>query len=420
VSLTPSPVCLFCPLGCHKRGEDMSFDPIEEVLDSVRRGDMVVVTDDARRENEGDLVVAADKADARAINFMTKFGRGLICVTLEKERVDALNLAPMAARRQGDAFGTAFMESVDVIEGATTGISAQDRALTIARLLDMNARQSDFASPGHTFPLRAVKGGVLHRAGHTEASVDLARLAGLRPAGVICEILNDDGSMARVPDLEKFVKVHHLKMVSIEDLIAYRRRTERQVELIRTVKFPTPYGIFQLRLYESLIEKDHHVALVLGEPEKQPSALVRVHSECLTGDVFHSMRCDCGNQLHRAMELVGAEKHGVILYMRQEGRGIGLANKIHAYALQDKGLDTVEANEELGFAADLRDYGIGAQILSDIGLKNLRLLTNNPRKVVGLEGYGLTITERIPIVCEPGEHNHRYLSTKREKLGHII
>jgi 3,4-dihydroxy 2-butanone 4-phosphate synthase/GTP cyclohydrolase II len=398
----------------------MPFDPIEEALVAIGRGELVVVTDDARRENEGDLLVAAEKATPAAINFMATHGRGLICVALERERLDALNVAPMAARGSGDSFGTAFMESVDGIEGVTTGISAHDRARTIELLLSDAAKDTDFVSPGHTFPLRAVKGGVLHRAGHTEASVDLARLAGLKPAGVICEILNEDGTMARLPDLEVFVKRHGLKMISIEDLIAHRRRTERQIEFIRAVRFPTPYGVFQLRLYESLVERDHHVALVLGEPEKQPSALVRVHSECLTGDVFHSLRCDCGNQLHRAMEIVGNERHGVILYMRQEGRGIGLANKIHAYALQDKGLDTVEANAELGFDADLRDYGTGAQILSDLGLKNIRLLTNNPRKVVGLEGYGLKITERIPIVSEPGVDNTRYLNTKRDKLGHLI
>lgn len=412
--------CLPFVLLLRTMGENMAFDPVEDVLAAIARGEMVVVTDDERRENEGDLIVAAEKADAAAINFMTKFGRGLICVPLEHERLAALNLAPMAARGQGDTFGTAFMQSVDAIEGVSTGISAQDRAQTIARLIDDTTTEADFSSPGHIFPLRAVKGGVLHRAGHTEASVDLARLAGLNPAGVICEILNEDGTMARLPDLEVFCARHSLKMVSIADLIAYRRRTEKQVELIRTIRFPTPYGVFQLRLYESLIEKDHHVALVLGAPEKQPSALVRVHSECLTGDVFHSLRCDCGNQLHRAMERVGTEGHGVILYMRQEGRGIGLANKIHAYALQDTGLDTVEANEELGFDADLRDYGIGAQILADLGLHKVRLLTNNPRKVVGLEGYGLEIVERISIICEPGDDNRRYLETKRDKLGHLI
>lgn len=398
----------------------MPFDPIDETLAAIRRGELVVVTDDARRENEGDLLVAADRATPAAINFMAKYGRGLICVALEGDRLETLNLAPMAARGTGDSFGTAFMESVDGIDGVSTGISAHDRARTIELLLAENSKNTDFASPGHTFPLRAVKGGVLRRAGHTEASVDLARLAGFKPAGVICEILNEDGSMARLPDLEIFVKHHGLKLISIEDLIAYRRHTEQQVKLVRTVRFPTLYGVFQLRLYESLVEREHHVALVLGEPEKQPSALVRVHSECLTGDVFHSLRCDCGNKLHRAMKMVGEEGHGVVLYMRQEGRGIGLANKIHAYALQDTGLDTVEANEKLGFEADLRDYGIGAQILSDIGLKNIRLLTNNPRKVVGLEGYGLKITERLPIVCEPGVDNARYLSTKRDKMGHLI
>ncbi len=398
----------------------MPFTPVEAVLSAIGRGELVVVTDDARRENEGDLIVAADKADARAINFMTRYGRGLICVALEAERLQALNLAPMAARGKGDSFGTAFMESVDAIDGVSTGISAQDRARTIERLLDESAKDTDFASPGHTFPLRAVKGGVLHRAGHTEAAVDLARMGGCKPAGVICEILNEDGTMARLPDLDVFVREHGLKMVSIADLIAYRRRTEKQVKFIRAVRFPAEHGVFQLRLYESLIEGDHHVALVMGDPAAQPAALVRVHSECLTGDVFHSMRCDCGLQLHRAMELVGQAGHGVILYMRQEGRGIGLANKIHAYALQDEGMDTVEANAELGFDADLRDYGIGAQILADLGLENIRLMTNNPRKVVGLEGYGLKITERIPIVCKPGKDNARYLSTKRDKLGHLI
>lgn len=399
----------------------MPFAAIEKALEAIRQGRPVIVTDDARRENEGDLICAAEKADAPMINFMTRYGRGLICTALSDDQLQRLKLAPMAARgKNGDIYGTAFMESVDARKGITTGISAPDRAETVRILTDETSTDADLVSPGHMFPLRAVPGGVLHRAGHTEAAVDLARMAGLRPAGVICEILHEDGSMARLPDLEVFAQEHDLLMISIADLIAYRRRIEKQIVFLRAVRFPTEAGIFQLRLYESLVEGDHHIALVMGDPAAQEAPLVRVHSECLTGDVFHSMRCDCGLQLHRAMQMVGAEGHGVILYMRQEGRGIGLAAKIHAYALQDGGMDTVEANEELGYDADLRDYGVGAQILTDLGLQRIRLLTNNPRKVVGLEGYGLTITERIPIVSEPSEDNARYLATKRDKLGHLI
>ena len=399
----------------------MPFASINEALDAIREGRPVIVTDDARRENEGDLICAAEKADAEMINFMTIYGRGLICAALQDDQLQRLKLAPMASRgKSGDLFGTAFMESVDAKEGITTGISAHDRARTVEVLIRPDSTDADLVSPGHMFPLRAVSGGVLHRAGHTEAAVDLARIAGLKPAGVICEVLNEDGSMARLPDLEVFARKHDLVMISIADLIAHRRRAEKQIRFIQAVRFPTEAGIFKLQLYESIVDGDHHIALVMGEPHKQEAPLVRVHSECLTGDVFHSMRCDCGLQLHRAMQMVGEEGHGVILYMRQEGRGIGLAAKIHAYALQDDGLDTVEANEKLGYEADLRDYGVGAQMLTELGLHRIRLMTNNPRKVVGLEGYGLTIAERVPIVSAPGTENARYLATKREKLGHLI
>ncbi len=402
------------------RGANARFDSIEAVLKDIRRGAMVVIVDDECRENEGDLVMAAAKTTARAINFMATHGRGLICVALTGERLAKLQIKRMSSVHQPDRMRTAFMESVDARQGVTTGISAYDRARTTKALVDEKTAPADLVSPGHVFPLEAREGGVLHRAGHTEASVDLARLAGLPPAGVICEIMRPDGRMARLPDLQAFARRHRLKITSVADLIAYRRRREKLVECVHSVMLPTDYGVFQLKLYRSLTNAETHLALVMGEPARQKSALVRVHSECLTGDVFGSLRCDCGQQLHAAMRQIAAEKHGVILYMRQEGRGIGLEKKIHAYALQEAGLDTVEANHRLGFAADLRDYGFGAQILSDLGLQNIRLMTNNPRKVIGLEGYGIRIVERIPIVLPANSFNRRYLNTKRRKMGHWL
>jgi 3,4-dihydroxy 2-butanone 4-phosphate synthase/GTP cyclohydrolase II len=396
------------------------FDSIEEVLKDMRLGRMVIVTDDADRENEGDLVMAAEKITPEAVNFMATHGRGLICAPITEERAEALGLQRMVLENR-ESYRTDFTVSVDAAEGVTTGISAHDRARTIQLLVDPKAKPADLVQPGHVFPLRAKSGGVLRRAGHTEASIDLARLAGLNPAGVLCEILNADGTMARLPQLIKFRKKHGLKMCSIEDLIAYRRSRERLIEQEQVIQFPTAFGEFDLHMYRSLVDGAHHLALVKGQISKAKTTLVRVHSECLTGDVFGSMRCDCGNQLHSALAQIAAAGSGVLLYMRQhEGRGIGLPAKIHAYKLQEQGLDTVEANEKLGFPAELRDYGIGAQILVDLGVRKMRFLTNNPKKVVGLEAFGLKIVEVVPIKAPANPHNARYLETKRVKMGHLL
>jgi 3,4-dihydroxy 2-butanone 4-phosphate synthase/GTP cyclohydrolase II len=396
-----------------------TFDAIESVIDHIAKGRMVVVVDDADRENEGDLIMAAERVTPAAVNFMAKFGRGLICVPTTSERLKQLGVEEMVTQNR-ENFKTAFQVSVDAAKGITTGISAADRAQTIGVMADPTAVPEDLVQPGHVFPLRARPGGVLQRAGHTEAAVDLARLAKCRPIAVICEILSEDGSMARLPDLMKFSRKHRLKICTIEELIKYRRQREKLVQRLEVVRLPTDYGDFDLYLYRSTTDGQHHIALVKGDVAGRPNVLVRVHSECLTGDVFGSRRCDCGPQLHQAMRQVAEEGRGVIVYMRQEGRGIGLAPKILAYKLQEKGLDTVEANLKLGYKMDLREYGLGAQILADLGLKTIRLLTNNPKKVVGLEGYGLEIVEQVPIRVRPNPHNERYLKTKREKLGHLV
>jgi 3,4-dihydroxy 2-butanone 4-phosphate synthase / GTP cyclohydrolase II len=399
----------------------MSIATISEALEDFRAGRMIIVVDDEDRENEGDLVLAAEKVTPEAINFMTLRGRGLICVALPAERLEALRIPMMTPGGVNTSrFGTAFTVSVDARHGTTTGISAHDRAITVRALTDPATTPEDLAMPGHIFPIRAREGGVLVRSGHTEAAVDLARLVGLYPAGVICEILNEDGSMARLPQLEDFAATHGLKIISIADLIAYRRRHEKLVRRVAQARLPTRHGEFTIMAYEDTITGLHHLALVMGDVNDGEPVLVRAHSECLTGEVFGSLRCDCGPQLERAMEIIGAEGRGVILYMRQEGRGIGLCNKLRAYALQEQGLDTVEANEQLGFPADLRDYGTGAQILADLGLQELRLLTNNPRKVIGLEGYGMRVVERIPLIVSFTPENRAYLMTKQEKLGHIL
>jgi len=396
------------------------FNTIDEAIDDIAKGKIVILVDDEDRENEGDLCMAAEKVTPEAINFMARYGRGLICLSLTPERVEELNL-PMMTEDNTSPFGTAFTVSVEAKKGVTTGISAADRATTIRTAIDPKVRSEDLVRPGHVFPLRARLGGVLQRAGQTEGSVDLARLSGLYPAGVICEIMNDDGTMARVPELIEFANKQNLKIVTIKDLIKYRMRTELFVKRLVSIKMPTEYGgEFNAIAYSNEIDNNVYIALVKGEIKPGDEVLVRVHSQCLTGEVFGSKRCDCGEQLHRAMEMINREGKGVLLYVRQEGRGIGLMNKLKAYELQDKGLDTVEANIKLGFKPDLRDYGIGAQILVDLGVRKMKLMTNNPKKIVGLEGYGLKVVERVPIEVKPHEKNIVYLKTKKKKLGHML
>jgi 3,4-dihydroxy 2-butanone 4-phosphate synthase/GTP cyclohydrolase II len=397
----------------------MGLATIPEAIEDIKAGKFVIVVDDEDRENEGDLVIAAEKVTAESINFMAKYGRGLICMPVTGERLEALRI-PMMTANNTSKFTTPFAVSVEAREGTSTGISAADRARTVQVMADPKTKPEDILMPGHMFPLRARDGGVLVRTGQTEATVDLARLAGLYPAGVLCEIMNEDGTMSRMPQLEVFAKKHGLKITSVAELIAYRYRHERLVMRVAEAKLPTQFGDFKVIAYKSTTDPDEHLAMVMGDVATDEPVLVRVHSQCLTGDVFHSQRCDCGEQIEMAMKRIAEEGRGVVLYMRQEGRGIGIHNKIKAYALQDKGMDTVEANLSLGFKADQRDYGIGAQILADLGIRNMRLMTNNPKKMSGLESYGLTITEQLPITTQPNPHNRRYLQTKQKKLGHLM
>jgi len=396
------------------------LDTVDAVLEAYKRGEVVVVADDAYRENEGDLIVAAEKATEDSIAFMARHGCGLVCIAMTRQRLDDLGLNRMPVRGNGEKYRTAFMESIDAREGILTGISASDRLKTVKVLINDESRPGDMVSPGHMFPLEGADGGVLERAGHTEAAIDLARLSGLKPAGIICEILEADGRMARLPALKEFAGIHELKITTVAALIAYRKQHELSVEFMRSVDFPTRHGVFQLMLYRSHTDGEDHIALVKGQPALQESALVRVHSQCLTGDVFGSDRCDCGQQVEAALKAMECEGHGVLVYMRQEGRGIGLSNKIHAYELQDRGLDTVEANHELGFSPDDRDYGVAAEILQHIGVTNVRLMTNNPMKVSGLEDHGVRVVERIPHAFPATPHNERYLKAKKEKLGHLL
>jgi 3,4-dihydroxy 2-butanone 4-phosphate synthase/GTP cyclohydrolase II len=399
--------------------EKMLFDSIEDAMESFRNGGMIIIADDEDRENEGDLAIAAEYITAEAINFMSKYGRGLICLSMTGERLDELQI-PLMVEKNTASFGTAFCVSVEAKIGTTTGISAADRATTILAAINPKTRPNDLNRPGHMFPLRATEGGVLKRTGQTEASVDMARIAGLYPAAVICEIMKDDGTMARIPDLVEFKKKHNLKLITVAELIRYRMSKERLIEKIAAPELPTRFGKFIAHTYRSILDDNTHIALVMGEIKSDEKILVRVHSECLTGDVFGSLRCDCGDQLEKALEMIAEEGKGILVYLKQEGRGIGLHNKMKAYELQQLGCDTVEANEKLGFKADQRDFGIGAQILVDLGAKYIRVMSNNPRKFIALKGYGLDIVERVPVEIEPNESSKRYLKTKKEKLGHLL